>query len=166
MSNPNPVLTSGLWHLNFARQYTLSLMEDFPADKAVWQPFPGANHFLWNLGHIAVTDAYFVSRLGAARADLPASWEKLFGMGSTPTPSAGDYPTVKEVSEAMSRAHEVLVAGFAALSDSRLAEPLSRELATFAPTFAHLPASIAWHEGVHAGQIVALRKAIGIKPRF
>lgn len=165
MSSLRSVVEAGIWHLKFARQQTLDLIKPIPADKMTYQPFPGANHVLWNLGHLGIGDAYFVGMLGGKHA-LPESWEKLFGMGSKPTPNPKDYPSLQEVLDQIAAAHEVLVKSFAGLSDAKLAEPLPKEMSMFAPNLAYLAGSLAWHEGDHAGQIAVMRKAMGIAPRF
>ena len=52
------------------------------------------------------------------------------------------------------------------MSDDQLASPLPEDFKTFAPSLAALPSSIAWHEGMHSGQLTMIRKSLGIGRKF
>ncbi|KPK45852.1 MAG: hypothetical protein AMK72_10460 [Planctomycetes bacterium SM23_25] len=60
---PKLVLTNGVAMLEFARRVTLGLLEDIPEDKLFYQPFPGANHALWIIEHVAWDDSFFLTAL-------------------------------------------------------------------------------------------------------
>jgi hypothetical protein len=47
-----------------------------------------------------------------------------------------------------------------------LTSPLPKELETFARSYGGMMCSIAWHEGVHAGQLTVVRKSLGLAPKF
>lgn len=64
-----PTLEHGLSVLGFSRRALLGISEDIPASKLTFQPFPGANHALWILGHLAATDDYFLTTLGARKSE-------------------------------------------------------------------------------------------------
>lgn len=162
----NFALECGLNALRFSRDVTFGLLEDIPADKLCHQPIPGANHAVWVLGHMANTDDSFLSALGARPAKFPESWGKLFGQGSTATPNASDYPSLDELKENMNIRREELTAWFSGLDDDKLAAPLPENLQHFASNHAALLSSIAWHEGLHAGQLTIVRKSLGIGPKF
>ena len=36
--------------LKFVRMFTSGLIEEFPTDRYLYQPGPGANHLLWQIG--------------------------------------------------------------------------------------------------------------------
>jgi hypothetical protein len=151
--------------LGFARKTLLALIEDLPDDRLCWQPFAGANHVLWNLGHIGTTDEW-----GVTVFDLSAAMDermmKLFGSGSTPTSDAKAYPSKDAVLAYLHRSHERLIAAVNRASETDLATPLPPDYSGFAPDKLGLLYSLAWHEGFHTGQINACRKALGFKPKF
>jgi hypothetical protein len=60
---PKLVLTNGVAMLEFARRVTLGLLEDIPEDKLFYQPFPGANHAIWIIGHVAWDDNFLLTAL-------------------------------------------------------------------------------------------------------
>ncbi|MBU0641554.1 MAG: DinB family protein [Planctomycetes bacterium] len=160
------VLTNGLVAIGFARRATLGLLEEIPADKACHQIFPGANHALWIVGHLAAGENSFLTSLAGVTTDFPAEWNDLFATGSTPHPDPGKYPTLTEVRAQLDRRREELIRWFKDMSDEQLAAPLPAEYEAFARNHAALLPSIAWHEGLHAGQLTVIRKALGLPPRF
>ena len=71
-----------------ARNALLGLIEDLPADAWCWQPFVGANHVMWIVGHIGVTDNLAIETLtGVKPSDLPPH-TGFFAPGSTRVPDA------------------------------------------------------------------------------
>jgi len=158
-------LESGLTTMAFSRDMLVSFAEDIPDDKLCFQPFPGANHAIWTLGHLAWADDYFV-RLGGRAGGLPAGWADAVQWGSTPKADRSIYPPRSEVMEQLAASREALTAWLRSLTEAQLIAPLPDETKRFAANFAALPASIAWHEGFHAGQIAVIRKALGLKPKF
>ncbi len=162
----NLVLESGIAALNFARQWTLELLSDIPQDKLTHQPCVAGNHALWIVGHIAYADDGFLSGVGKKPARFSESWAKLFGMGSIPQAEAGAYPALSEVTNALADNREGLLAWFGSMSAEELAKPLPDDFKMFAATFGQLMTSIAWHEGLHTGQLTVVRKSLGLAPKF
>lgn len=152
--------------LRFARTTLLSLFEDFPRDKVCHQLTPGGNHALWILGHIALEDDVMMTMLGRKQARCPAEWAKLFGMGSTPVGQASHYPKLDELLTALADRREEFIAWLGSRTDAQLAEPLPKELIGFAPNAAALASSLAWHDGLHTGQLTMLRRDLGMKPKY
>ena len=48
------------------------------------------------------------------------------------------------------------------MDEQQLLTPLPDEMSSFAPNFAAVMSSIAWHEGFHAGQLSAVRRSLGL----
>jgi len=163
---PNSLLEAGLGALAFSRHALLEIASDIPGDKLCHQPFPGANHAMWLLGHLANADEYFVSELGKKPARKFEETKGLFFMGSRPQPDPSVYPPIEEVKAYLASAREGLIGWFKSLPESQLAAPLPAEWKTFAPTYGQLMFSIAWHEGLHTGQLSAIRKSLGLAPKF
>jgi uncharacterized damage-inducible protein DinB len=157
---------SGLAALEFARRVTLGLLEEFPEDKVLYQPFPGANHAVWIVGHIALTDDWFLTHLMPRTSKVPESWTKLFGQGSAPQTDPSAYPTVAELNDKLTDLRAELMDWFRSMSDEQLTTPLPEDWETFAPSYGGMMPSIAWHEGLHDGQLTVVRKSLGLAPKF
>ncbi len=162
----NLILENGLSTMAFARQNTMGFLEDIPEDKVCFQVCPGANHAMWVLGHLATTDDHFLSSVGGKESRCGEKYKALFGMGSTPTGSPSDYPPIDEIKEIVHERREALAAWFGSMSEEQLAQPLSGDAAFFAANHGALMSTIAWHEGLHSGQLTMIRKALGIKPKM
>lgn len=158
------LIESGLTVLGFARRITLGLLEGIADDAVTHQPIPNANHALWVMGHLAHTDNYFLTAVASQPSKVPTEWDELFGMGSQPTADARRYPSRADLMDRLRARREDLIAWLRTLSDAQAARPLAKELQGFAPTFGSLAHSIAWHEGLHAGQLTVVRKSLGIAP--
>jgi hypothetical protein len=160
------LLETGLAALAFSRKVTLGLFEDIPDNKICHQPFAGANHPLWTLGHLACTDEYFLKEVGGRPYNRFENWSKLFFMGSKPTANPKDYPPVAEVKAALDKNRQELIGWFKSMSDAELGKPFEGDMAQFAANRGILMSTIAWHEGLHAGQMSAVRKSLGLAPKF
>lgn len=163
---PKLVLTNGVAMLEFARRVTLGLLEDIPEDKLFYQPFPGANHALWIIGHVAWDDNFFLTTLGGKQTDFPPAWNELFGVGSVLQPEPAAYPSLAEIRQQLEARRAGLIEWFKSMDGDQLVTALPEDYQTFARDYAALMTSIAWHEGLHAGQLTVVRKALGLKPRF
>lgn len=156
----------GLATLAFARKQTVAFLEDIAPSQAVHQPFPGANHASWIAGHILWADDLFLTALKPRPSALPANYAKLFGNGSTPTNDPATYPTLNQLREKLAQVREEMIAWFAGMPEAQLHSALPKDFATFAENFAMLMSTLAWHEGLHAGQLTVIRKSLGMKPRM
>lgn len=162
----SPILKTGMQAMEMARGVTVQLVEPFDAVQMLVRPCAEGNHVAWNLGHIADTDNVFLTMVGGRDAVLDESWSKKFGWKSVVSENAGDYPSKQELLDAMSKTREAVVGWLTGLSDAELNEPIEGDMAQFAKSRAHLMSSIAFHEGFHAGQISACRRAVGIERLF
>lgn len=152
--------------MNLARSKVLDLAKDIPEDKLTWAPLPGGNHALWVLGHLAWTDDYFVAFFSKKPSAISPDWPKRFGMGSTPTTDASAYPSLAQVKDSMCNARDRLIDWFKLMDEKQLLSPLPSDWTGFAPNFACMMNSIAWHEGLHAGQLSVCCRGLGIKPKM
>lgn len=160
------LLDTGLHALEFSRGALLALAEDIPPDKWCHQPAPGLNHALWVLGHVAWADDFFLGALDGQPTKLGERWSREFGMKSTPRPSLAEYPSVAEVKAGLAAARDRLRSWFQSMNAAKLATALPQDFLNFAPKFGALMFSIAWHEGLHTGQLTVCRKSMGLKPKF
>jgi len=146
--------------LQFARKTITKYMGGFADDKLTAQPGGLVNHLLWTQGHLAATAAWALSVVSGEKGAVPDSYDKLFGMGSSPTADPAAYPSAAEVRGYFDSSFNKLVAAASKMNDTQLAAAV--EAGGFARDKADLLAKIAWHEGWHVGQVADLRRLLGL----
>jgi len=78
-------------------------------DEWVHQVHSKANHALWFMGHMAMTDNYLLSVVAPEKQrDLPGYAER-FGMGSVPVSDADSYPRPEDVLATMRERRQALL---------------------------------------------------------
>jgi hypothetical protein len=150
--------------LKFARATMNKYLGAIPEDKITAQPNGLANHALWTYGHLATTCSWGLSVIAGPGAAVPEGYEKLFGMDSTPTADASQYPPLAEVKKYYDELHERLVIALHGMTDADLEAPI--EAMGFAKTKGDLATKLAWHEGWHLGQVADLRRVLGITAKL
>ena len=141
------------------RRSLLAVADSVP--RTAWREVPPglSNNVLWNVGHVAVT----AERLtyGLARLDLPGpAWaHDAFRKGTSPA----DWATPPDVDATVA-----LLDGFAERveGDARAGRFASFRDYTTTPgvTLTSLDEAVAfdlYHEGLHLGSVLALRKLVG-----
>lgn len=157
---------SGIAALMFARQVTMGLLEDISDDQFFHQPVSGANHAAWIVGHICHTDDNFLIGLEGRPSQLPAGWEALFAAGSSPAVDSDHHPNRDQIMEQFETRRHELLGWFREMPTEQLISPLPEKWKTFGAHFGILMSPLAWHEGLHAGQLTVIRKSLGIVPKF
>ena len=153
---------AGLSGLAFARGFTHKLIEGIPDDKLTHRAAPGSNHALWIMGHLAHSENSFCSKVSGNESVLPENYAKLFGMGSEPSDDASTYPSKAELLDSLDKARTALTDWLGGLNEDQLAAPLPEDYQMFGPNVASLASAIAYHEGVHAGQLIEIRRSLGL----
>jgi uncharacterized damage-inducible protein DinB len=153
--------------LKQSREFCEKLFEAFKSPED-WthQIAPGTNHALWFAGHMATADNFFISSIDPSKKRELDDWSKYFGMGSKPTSDPDAYPPVAEVLDVMRERRAVLLEILGVMADADLLRPTEGDMASFCPDYASIFEMAVWHEGLHAGQITMVRRALGHKPVF
>lgn len=136
------------------------------------------NHVIWTLGHLSLylrragdrvagreigplPSADFVS--GDGRAGDAARFDsESVCFGSEPTDEAGLYPTLARGIEVFEAANGAMAATIRGVSAARLSEMTSWGAKRREITVAQLVHHMAFHNATHTGQIVDLRRALGM----
>ena len=154
---------AGLHAMALTRWLMMKTVADLTPAQWLHQVAPGANHAMFNFGHIVTCDGGFLLAAGGRGNPVPESYGPLFDGGAKPVADASAYPKPQELLQVAERARAALVEQMKALSGEELLgsvqEPRLRDLL---PSLAHLPGFISMHEGTHAGQILIARKALGL----
>ncbi|MSR29167.1 MAG: DinB family protein [Phycisphaerales bacterium] len=134
------------------------------------------NHPIWTLGHCAFTMARFAQLIGApaprASDFQPGCWSASSNLiepqwffieeiakDSTPSPHANHYPTLARGRESFQNATADLAATLSQTTTERLAGTI--DWGGNQQEIASLVIRIAVHNGMHAGQLADLRRALG-----
>jgi uncharacterized damage-inducible protein DinB len=161
----NPIREQILATLDFTQTQLQNIFAAIPDEHFLHQPFPGANHALWTMGHLATVDRFFLKTFADADPALFERHKAAFFAKSSPSPNAADYPSINEVRAYFQESRKAFRDWIESLDEGRLTAPLSPELQKrFAPTLASVLSRLAWHEGMHYGQLTVLRKGLGLSP--
>jgi DinB superfamily len=155
-----------VWALDHARQQTLGLVADLRPEQSCLQSLPGEHHATWILGHLLLGDIYLMVLLGADQLseDFPALLGR-YGPAAPPQPSPEHYDApatlVERLTSIGSRRLQAIGRMTVAELEQSTPDPF---LVQSQPTIAHHLQSLVCHEGYHAGQLAAWRRAHGLTP--
>mgnify|MGYP001827139374 CR=1 FL=1 len=162
------MLQGALGQIQFARQYTLELLDATPIDHWFEIPAGHRTNVAWQIGHITVSQyGLLMFRIRGRKPDdltlIPGKFRKAYGRGSTPSLDRSIQPTADQLRERMSDVFRLAMSELAEVSTDVLLEPVDRP-------YAALPIKLGailfcpLHEHIHAGQIGVLRRALGLDP--
>jgi hypothetical protein len=154
--------------IEFARKYTLGLIEDIADSDWFRMPTQGVTHVGWQVAHLAIAQyglcLYRVR--GRCKEDLKlmsSDFRKQFSKGSSPNPDPAQNPAPEEIRAVLARVHQQALAELAGVADADLETPVDEPYAVFNTKLGALFFCSA-HEMIHAGQIGLLRRLLGKTP--
>jgi hypothetical protein len=161
-------LDFAIGQIEFARGYTLSMLNEF--DERLWFTMPPGcpTHVAWQVGHLAMAEyglCLFRMR-GRQEVDLElmtSGFRKLFSRGTTPEADAGKYPAPAEIRATLDRVHAQVQKESQGWTEQQLAEPVDMPYAVHANKLGGL-LFCSHHEMLHAGQLGLLRRLLGKQP--
>ena len=160
----SPRLAIAMRQIEFARSYTMTLLEDLSDDDWFWSPPEYVTHIAWQVGHLAMSEYGLTlfrqrGRLSEDMELMSGKFRKLFLRGSEPKADCTVYPSPAEILEVLDRVHQQMrteVPAFEEMLDEEIGPPH----AAFATKYGAL-LFCANHEMIHAGQIGMLRRLMG-----
>jgi hypothetical protein len=144
----------------------VGLLEDIPEDKLCYQPFPGANHALWTVGHLAVVNQRMTALMQDQQPAPPERYKELFDIKSIPSPDPTTYPPAAEVLQFAAKVREGWLNAIRAVDPARLEAAPPEPMRRFAPTWGVLIAAMSQHTAFHLGELAVIRKALGMAPKY
>jgi DinB superfamily len=154
--------------IQFARNYTLSLLADLEEPDWFRQPEGCVTHLAWQIGHLAMAQyglCLFRMR-GRAEIDtalMSSSFRKKFSKGTTPDPETARNPPLAEIRGVFDRVFEQTLLELPGFTDRQLDESVDIPWTAFPTKFGGL-LFCSHHEMLHAGQIGLLRRLLGKSP--
>ena len=162
-------LALALRQIQFARSYSLSLLEGVQPDEWFAMPPGCPTHLAWQVGHIAMAQyglcLFRIRGRQEIDADLMSgSFRKQFSKGSIPEPDAGKYPPPAEIRATFDRVYEQVLKELPGVSESALSDPVDMPFVEGYPNKLGALLLSSHHEFLHAGQIGILRRLLGKDP--
>ncbi len=162
------MLSTALGQLEFARRYTLELLEAVPQGR--WGEIPAGmtSCVAWQVGHLAVSHyGLLLFRIRGRQPDdlelVPGRFRKAFGRGSDPAAVSRRGVDPDELLGRLAEVDRVAREELAGVDAAVLLEPVEMPYAVFPIKLGAILLS-PLHEQLHAGQIGCLRRAMGLDP--
>ncbi len=154
--------------IEFARNYTLGLLEDIGPDQWFSMPTGAPTHLAWQVGHLAMAEYGLVlfRQRGRQPVDtelMNSSFRKRFSRGSTVSSDAADYPEPAAIREVLEKVHAQAMKELPALDPSNLDNEVDMPYAGYPTNYGAL-LFCAHHEMLHAGQIGLFRRLLNKDP--
>lgn len=147
--------------LKFARMYTMGRLSMTKEDAWDVQPTGFNNTVRWNAGHVYCTLESFTAMVIPSYEPHHQEWQKFFVRGTSPAEWEGNPPSKEELEAALQEQLPRIVGELEGKLDEVLPEPLKiGDMLTMDTVDAVIQFAL-WHEGLHAGIIHGLNRAIG-----
>jgi len=147
------------YQLDTSHKMVKRMLGGVDEDEARRTPSGGLAPIVWQVGHLALTDASFAKMAsGAAVPGVPENYGDLFKGGSD---GKGDFPSLSQVLEVFETAHQAVAR---AAAEVNLEEPRESRFGLFR-NVGELFLFQIYHRGYHVGKIMSLRALLG-KPRL
>jgi len=148
--------------LKMARMYTMGRLSQAKEDAWDEQPTGFNNTVRWNAGHIYIMLEQFTAKALPSYEPQNNKWGAFFGIGTSPAKWEGQAPSKEELHAALQEQLPRVVEALECKLGEVLPEPLKiGNMLTMETVNAVIQFSL-WHEGVHAGVIHGLNRAIGV----
>ncbi|MEL6105747.1 MAG: DinB family protein [Planctomycetota bacterium] len=162
------VLRTAVGQLEFARQYTLGLLDATPDEHWFTQPDGLPSTIAWQVGHLTVSQyGLLMFRIRGREPDdlklIPGKFRKAYGRGSVPNPSPASQPTPEELRQRLTQVMTLGLEVLDSVTPEVLLEPVEMPYAVY-PIKLGAILFCPLHEHTHAGQIGLLRRALGLEP--
>ncbi len=137
----------------------IRFLDGFDDTNATAQAQALPNHVAWTLGHLALTMHRAAERIAGQTYAL--TWDsEPYAFGSTPTAERDEYPPLAELIQRYRRSLKLVSDAARHAGDGGLHKEVSWGRST---TIARdLLLRMVWHNGVHCGEIIDLRRALGL----
>jgi hypothetical protein len=154
--------------IEFARSYTLTLLQGVEDGDWFRQPAEGVTHLAWQMGHLAMAEYMLtMARLRGKRPEdeelISKPFLRLFLKGTRPEGDPGKYPPPEEIRRVFDAVHRQAMLELPQADLQELAAPVPEPYVAF-PTKLGSLFFCASHEMLHAGQIGLLRRLLGKEP--
>lgn len=154
--------------IEFARRYTLTLLEGLTDDDWFHVPAGAPTHIAWQVGHLAMAQYMLTLFRLRGKSDwddgmISKPFLKRFLKGSTPQRDRAAHPSAGEIRTTFDAVHERLMHEWPQFTEADLDVPAVEPYIGFPNRFGSL-LFCSHHELLHAGQIGLIRRLLGKLP--
>lgn len=133
-------------------------LDDLSDDDLKLRPVEGMNPIAWQLGHLILAERRFAEMIGpGASPPLPEGFDQAHGKDAATSPDPGAFLPKAGYLDLWKAQRQATLSVFEGLDAGRLDQPSG---VPFAPTFGAILGLIGTHPLMHAGQFVAVRRAL------
>jgi hypothetical protein len=137
-------------------------LADFSDADMLVRPVLGANHAMWQLGHLIATEARLINMaMPGAVPQVPADFADKFTKQTVANDDPKQFPTKAEALAQLEKVRAATVGWVRGLSDEVMSRPAPEAIQRIAPTVGDLPISIPNHVNMHLGQMQVIRRKLG-----
>jgi hypothetical protein len=168
LNTVSTLLRGTIEQIQFARTYTLSLLEEVPRER--WFEIPAGlpSNIAWQAGHLAVSQyGLLMFRVRGRQPEdldlIPGKFRKAYSRQTTPNSDPANQPSPYALIERLAQIHELALAELSEVPPEVLLEEVDRPWAAW-PNKLGAIMFCPLHEHIHAGQIGLIRRALGLDP--
>ncbi|MGY4691755.1 DinB family protein [Salibacterium sp. K-3] len=141
------------------RKFFIQTVESTPEEIVDTQPEHFNNTIRWHIGHVLTSTETILGYPDISKSQLPEGYGELFEMGTKPGDWTREVPSVEELTRHLKdQANRIQQIPVNRLNVT-LEEPLSFPFEGV-QTFEDLAGLLCMHEGIHMGQISAMKRII------
>ena len=162
------MLRGAMGQIEFARRYTLELLDATPKER--WFEIPPGlpTNIAWQVGHVTVSQYGLLmfrirGRLPEDLSLIPGRFRKSYGRESTPSADPASQPSADELLARMAEVYDLAMSELARVTADVLLEPVDMPYAAY-PIKLGAILFCPLHEHIHAGQIGIVRRTLGLQP--
>jgi len=162
------ILRGVIGQIEFARQYTLELLESVPHE--LWFEIPSGlpTNVAWQVGHLTVSQyGLLMFRVRGRKPEdldlIPGKFRKTYSRGSAPNASAETQPSADALLDRLNQVHALAVSELEGIDPAVLLKPADMPYTAWPITLGAIM-FCPLHEQIHAGQIGLLRRSLGLPP--
>ncbi|TWU58682.1 DinB superfamily protein [Rubripirellula tenax] len=162
------MLAAAIGQIEFARRYTLELLDATPRERWFDMPDGLPTNIAWQVGHLTVSQyGLLLFRIRGREPDdlelIPGKFRKAYGRGSVPNKDPSGQFSPDELLQRMARVYQLATDQLATVDVATLLEPVDMPYAAF-PNKLGAILFCPMHEQIHCGHIGMLRRGLGLDP--
>jgi len=139
-------------------------LSDFSEAEMLMRPCPGANHPIWQIGHLCVAETFITSSIKpGSMPELPAGFKEKFenNKKTNLVDDPKQLATKVQVMDLFAKTHGALIAFTKSLTDADLDKPAPEHFRKHFATVGETMMMQITHVTMHMGQIQVARRKLG-----
>lgn len=153
--------------MDTAEMIAMAYLDDLTDEELLVRPAEGANHILWQLGHLVASEHQMLSQLSdPPRPPLPEGFADRYHRDQAAVDDPAAFDSREQLMQLYREQRDATLAQLDQLSDEQLDEATPEEMQGYAPTVGAALAMQGTHWTMHSGQWAVIRRQLGRPPVF